>query len=85
MNNRNTSNRRYRHGNGNCHNHNYGRVKPMRQTVNVPDGVQTLAMVYGISQVWRGIDTTECGFNRGTIFDELDKPFYGDTCKRNCK
>ena len=56
-----------------------------RPTVNVPDGVQTLAMVYSISQKWRGIDVTDCGFCRGTIFDELDKPFYGDKCNRNCR
>ena len=53
-----------------------------RQTVNVPKGVNSLAMVYGISQTWRGIDDTENGFRRGTIFDELNKPFLGDKCKR---
>ena len=56
-----------------------------RQTVTVPDGVKSLAMVYTVSQSWRGIDNSECGFCRGTIFDELDKPFYGDKCKRDCR
>ena len=56
-----------------------------KQTVNVPDGVRALAMVYTVSQTWRGIDDTECGFCRGTIFDELDKPFYGDKCQRPCR
>lgn len=38
----------------------------------------SLAMVYGISQRWEGINDTECGFDRGTIFDALDMPFCGD-------
>lgn len=75
MNNRNGNRRRFE----------YDNVKSKKQTVNVPDGAQTLAMVYGISQNWRKIDDTECGFSRGTIFDELDKPFFGDKCKRNGK
>jgi len=76
MNNRN-GNRRHRRG--------YETAVGPKRTVNVPDGVRALAMVYGIPQNWRGIDNTECGFNRGTIFNELDKPFYGDKCKRSCR
>ncbi|MBQ9115631.1 MAG: spore coat associated protein CotJA [Clostridia bacterium] len=53
-----------------------------RVKVTVPEGVNSLAMVYGISQRWRGINAGESGFCRGTIFDELDKPFFGDKCKR---
>jgi len=63
----------------------YDREKPKKTAVNVPSGVPTLAMVYTVSQNWRGIDDSECGFCRGTIFDELDKPFYGDKCKRACR
>ena len=74
-----------RNGNNRCHNRYPDRPQPRKQTVNVPNGVQSLAMVYTISQNWRGIDDTECGFCRGTIFDELDKPFYGDNCKRKCR
>ena len=77
MNNRNSNNRRY--GNRN------DRPAMKKQTVNVPNGVQSLAMVYTISQSWRGIDDSECGFRRGTIFDELDKPFYGDKCPGSCR
>ena len=77
MNNRNANCRRQGRG--------YDRPQVKRQTVNVPNGVQSLAMVYTISQSWRGIDDSECGFCRGTIFDELDKPFYGYECKRPCR
>ncbi len=47
----------------------------------------SLAMVYGASQCWRGICDGDEGFERGTIFNELDKPFMGDKCKNGgyCK
>lgn len=47
----------------------------------------SLAAVYGISQTWRGIDDSCVGFERGTVFNELDKPFMGDKCKNGgyCK
>lgn len=50
--------------------------------VNVPDGYVSLAMVYPVSQCWRMITDGCAGLDRGTIFDELDKPFMGDKCKR---
>ena len=47
----------------------------------------SLAAVYGISQEWRCIDDSCVGFERGTIFGELNKPFMGDKCKNGgcCK
>lgn len=42
----------------------------------------SLAMVYAISQRWEGINDTECGFERGTLFDALDMPFCGDKCRK---
>ncbi len=47
----------------------------------------SLAMVYSVSQKWRFINDGCEGFDRGTIFDELNKPFAGDKCKRGgrCK
>ncbi len=47
----------------------------------------SLAMVYGINQNWREIDDSCVGFERGTIFNELNKPFMGDKCKNGgyCK
>ena len=40
----------------------------------------TLAMVYPPEQVWQNIYCVEEGFMAGTIFRELDKPFYGPKC-----
>lgn len=37
-----------------------------------------LAMVYSPCQSWRELYEPDVGFYRGTIFKELDKPFYGD-------
>lgn len=55
--------------------------------VNVSDRVTSLAMVYTVSQCWRLITDGCVGLERGTIFDELNKPFKGDKCKRGgcCK
>lgn len=39
-----------------------------------------LAMVYPPEQVWQNIYCVEEGFMVGTIFRELDKPFYGPRC-----
>ena len=36
-----------------------------------------LAMAYVPWQMWRKIYDVEKGFHRGTIFEELDKPFRG--------
>ena len=37
-----------------------------------------LAMAYVPMQKWRNIYDSEVGFDRGTIFEELDKPFLGE-------
>ena len=37
----------------------------------------SLAMAYVPWQMWRDIYEAEKGFCRGTIFQELDKPFLG--------
>lgn len=36
-----------------------------------------LAMAYVPWQTWRNLYEAEKGFRRGTIFEELDKPFRG--------
>lgn len=36
-----------------------------------------LAMAYVPWQIWQRIYEVEKGFCRGTIFEELDKPFHG--------
>lgn len=43
----------------------------------------SLAMVYPVSQKWQLINDGCAGFERGTIFDELHKPFAGDKCRKN--
>ena len=51
------------------------------------DGYPSLAMVYPAAQCWRDIQDGCEGFERGTIFSELNKPFMGDKCKNGgrCK
>ena len=39
-----------------------------------------LAMVYSPRQSWQRIYCAEDALLRGTIFEELDKPFYGPAC-----
>lgn len=41
----------------------------------------SLAMVYSVNQCWKDINDGSEGFERGTIFSELNKPFMGDKCK----
>ena len=36
-----------------------------------------LAMAYVPMQKWQDIYSTDVGFDRGTIFSQLDKPFLG--------
>ena len=36
-----------------------------------------LAMAYCPMQVWRQVYDPNAGFNKGTVFAELDKPFRG--------
>ena len=52
-------------------------------SVRVPENYPSLAMVYTVSQCWRLVSDGCEGFDRGTIFDELNKPFYGDKCCKN--
>lgn len=50
--------------------------------VSVPVGGTSLAMVYAVPQCWENINISMEGLDRGTIFDDLHKPFEGDTCRR---
>ena len=40
----------------------------------------SLAMVYSPCQEWQNLYCEEEGMMAGTIFKELDKPFYGAKC-----
>ena len=42
-----------------------------------PHGARPLAMVYAPVQEWRELYDNETGHARGTIFKELDFPFWG--------
>jgi hypothetical protein len=41
----------------------------------------SLGMVYPPRQIWRDLYDADVGLERGTIFRELDKPWYGDKYK----
>ncbi len=43
-----------------------------------------LAMAYVPWQCWRDLYAADEGFRRGTIFKELDKPFYGGRGTEAC-
>ena len=47
----------------------------------------SLAMVYAPKQKWQNIYDPEIGLINGTIFEELNKPFYPSGCSMNngCK
>ena len=49
-------------------------LKPAKK----PQQVQTPGMAYVPMQVWKKPYEMEIGFQRGTIFHALDKPFLGD-------
>lgn len=40
----------------------------------------SLAMVYPPEQLWQNLYLEDEGFKIGTVFKELDKPFYGPKC-----
>ncbi|MCL2047947.1 MAG: spore coat associated protein CotJA [Defluviitaleaceae bacterium] len=41
---------------------------------------QVIGMAYVPPQIWRDIYDADYGFMRGTIFSELDKPWFGGKC-----
>ena len=55
-------------------NYNYRPPEPKRCPTFNP---MVLAMAYVPWQEWRNLYSAEKGFCRGTIFEELDKPFLG--------
>ncbi len=44
---------------------------------------KSLAMVYAVKQNWQGIYDPEIALVNGTIFEELNKPFYPSGCNSN--
>lgn len=43
----------------------------------------SLAMVYAVKQAWQNIYDPEIALVNGTIFEELNKPFYHSGCSMN--
>lgn len=59
----------------------YMYINQTMQTCNV-DGCP-LAMAYVPMQIWQQLYDPEVGFDKGTIFKELDKPFCGkEVCSK---
>lgn len=44
---------------------------------------KSLAMVYAVEQAWQSIYDPEIALVNGTIFEELNKPFYPTGCNMN--
>lgn len=43
-----------------------------------PSDGPALAIAYVPEQKWRNLYTPDVGFEQGTVFSELDKPFLGE-------
>lgn len=58
--------------------------KPYTDTCSCQDPLRSLpiAMAYVPWQTWRQIYEAETGLSKGTVFEELDKPFYGKGGRR---
>ena len=46
------------------------------------DAPSALAMMYVPVQQWQDIYEQDTALERGTLFTELDKPFYGRSCSK---
>ena len=54
-----------------------GATCPLQETTGDCLYGRSLAMVYSPCQTFDGLYTPEVGLAHGTVFMELDKPFYG--------
>lgn len=53
----------------------------VRENVEIQTQGRPIAMVYGVKQEFCGIYDPEIALEHGTIFEELNKPFYPVGCK----
>lgn len=61
-----------------------GSTRPTTPTTVLPENHPgALAMVYALKQPWQSIYDPEIALLNGTIFEELDKPFYPTGCNMN--
>ena len=69
----------------------YQRDTRNNSATNVPQNSENhthsrpIAMVYGVNQMYRNIYDPEIGLENGTIFEELNKPFYPVGCSGKSK
>ncbi len=54
--------------------------KPEPRSMQEKEDDMVLAMAYVKWQKWQKLYTPDEGFCKGTIFEELDLPFYGRRC-----
>lgn len=57
---------------------------PNSNTCSIKNG-KNVAMVYPVNQEWCGIYDPDVALLNGTIFEQLNQPFYNTGCKSNCK
>ena len=57
--------------------HLMGEPTRAQASASAPHGPRPLAMVYSPEQEWRDLYESEMGLDRGTIFKELEFPFFG--------
>ena len=57
-----------------------------RQSTAAPccQGTCPIAMVYGVKQCFERIYEPELALTNGTVFEELNKPFYFSGCSSKC-
>ncbi len=58
---------------------------PMPTEENCPENTRPIAMVYGEKQCFTFIYEPEIALENGTLFEELNKPFYPTGCSRKNK
>ena len=57
--------------------HLMGEPTRAQESASASHGPRPLAMVYSPVQEWRELYDNEAGLARGTVFKELDFPFWG--------
>lgn len=59
----------------------YNKTAPMQEIAGAKESSHPLAMVYGVKQSFEKIYEPDIALEIGTIFEELNKPFYPVGCK----
>ena len=59
----------------------FAKVPTIADTEKCIEGTRPIAMVYGVKQAFAGIYEPDIALETGTIFEELNKPFYPTGCR----